>query len=122
MAIVNLSLSQPPPAASLSRTTEIASKVAEGARKNPAVENAVTIAGYDFLSGAQKSNSAITFVTLKDWSQRRDPALDARNLPQAFAGLNADFRDGYGSVPMSRQNSMNSCVPKWLDSGALPQW
>ena len=62
--------------------------------KNPAVADVVTIAGYDLLSGAQRTNAGISFVTLKDWSERRDPKLDARNLAPAFAALNADFRDG----------------------------
>ena len=39
----------------------------------------VTFAGFDFLSGAQKTNAGVSFVTLKDWSERTDPALDARN-------------------------------------------
>jgi multidrug efflux pump len=83
-----------PPAASLDRTLPVTAKVTEGALKNPAVADVVTIAGYDLLSGAQKTNAGISFVTLKDWSQRRDPKLDARNLAPAFAALNADFRDG----------------------------
>jgi len=82
------------PAASLDRTLLVAAKVTEGASKNPAVVDVVTIAGYDLLTGAQRTNAAISFVTLKDWSERRDPRLDARNLAPAFAALNADFRDG----------------------------
>jgi multidrug efflux pump len=54
----------------------------------------VTIAGYDLLSGGQRTNAGISFVTFKDWSERRDPKLDARNLAPAFSALNADFRDG----------------------------
>jgi multidrug efflux pump len=83
-----------PPAASLDRTLMVTAKVTEGALKNPAVADVVTIAGYDLLSGAQKTNAGISFVTLKDWSERRDPKLDARNLPASFAALNAEFRDG----------------------------
>ena len=83
-----------PPAASLDRTLLVTAKVTEGAMKNPAVADVVTIAGYDLLSGAQRTNAGISFVTFKDWSERRDPKLDARNLAPAFAALNADFRDG----------------------------
>jgi multidrug efflux pump subunit AcrB len=36
----------------------------------------------------------VSFVTLKDWSERSDPRLDARNLAPAFRSLNANFRDG----------------------------
>ena len=73
-----------PPAASLDRTLLVTAKVTEGAMKNPAVADVVTIAGYDLLSGAQRTNAGISFVTLKDWSERRDPKLDARNLAPAL--------------------------------------
>ena len=83
-----------PAAASLDRTTAVTAKVSEGAKQNPAVADIVTVAGYDLLSGAQKTNAGVSFVNLKDWSERTDPKLDARNLPQSFAMLNAQFRDG----------------------------
>ncbi|WP_154664182.1 efflux RND transporter permease subunit [Microvirga flocculans] len=83
-----------PPAASLDRTVDITTQVTQGVMQNPAVADVVTLAGYDFLSGAQKTNAGISFVTLKDWSERTDPRLDARNLAPSFAALNANFRDG----------------------------
>jgi multidrug efflux pump len=83
-----------PPAAALDRTLQVTAKVTEGAMQNPAVADVITIAGYDFLTSAQETNSGISFVTLKDWSERRDPKLDARNLPAAFAAINATIRDG----------------------------
>ncbi|MFL4998399.1 MAG: efflux RND transporter permease subunit [Microvirga sp.] len=83
-----------PPAASLDRTLDITAKVSEELKRNPAVADVVTIAGFDLLSGAQKTNAGVSFVTLKDWSERTDPRLDARNLAPAFAALNVNFRDG----------------------------
>jgi multidrug efflux pump len=83
-----------PPAASLDRTLDVTAKVSEELMKNPAVEDVVTIAGFDLLSGAQKTNAGVSFVTLKDWSERTDPRLDARNLAPSFAAINAHFRDG----------------------------
>ncbi|MGF9763165.1 multidrug efflux RND transporter permease subunit [Microvirga sp. 0TCS3.31] len=83
-----------PPAASLDRTTKITEQVTAGAMRHPAVESVVTIAGFDLLSGALKTNAGVSFVSLKDWSERTDPRLDARNLAPAFAALNATFRDG----------------------------
>src|SRR3954470_20208971 len=87
-------VTQLPPAASLDRTLAITAQVSEGAGQNPAVANVVTLAGFDFLSGAQKTNSGVSFVTLKDWSERTDPRQDARALAPAFGALNARFRDG----------------------------
>jgi multidrug efflux pump len=62
--------------------------------QSPAVADVVTVAGYDLLSGAQKTNAGVSFISLKDWSERSDPQLDARNLAPAFRSLNAAFRDG----------------------------
>src|SRR5262249_27696520 len=84
-----------PPAASLERTRALTAQVTEGRMKNPAVSGAITFSGFDLLSRAQKTSSGIAFVTLKDWSERTDPKLDARNLAPGFASLNATFRDGF---------------------------
>lgn len=83
-----------PPAASLDRTKAVAATVAEGAQKNPAVKDIVAFAGFDILSAAQKTNAGVAFVSLKDWSERKDPSMDARNTAPAFGALNANFRDG----------------------------
>ncbi len=83
-----------PPAAAIARTREVTAKATEALRKNPAVANVVTFSGFDLLSRALKSNSGISFVTLKDWSQRKDPAQDARNVAPAIGAINANFRDG----------------------------
>jgi multidrug efflux pump len=87
-------VTQLPPAAALDRTLAITERVTQGISANPAVENVVTLAGFDFLSGAQKTNSGVSFVSLKDWSERTDPRQDARALAPALAALNANFRDG----------------------------
>jgi multidrug efflux pump len=83
-----------PPAASLERTKAVAKTVAEGVRQNPAVKDIVAFAGFDILSFAQKTNAGVAFVSLKDWSERKDPAQDARRTAPAFGALNARFRDG----------------------------
>ena len=84
-----------PPAASLDRTLDDHRAGDARARcRTRRSQNVVTIAGFDLLSGAQKTNAGVSFVSLKDWSERTDPRLDARNLAPAFAALNADFRDG----------------------------
>ncbi|MGH6618137.1 MAG: efflux RND transporter permease subunit, partial [Alphaproteobacteria bacterium] len=83
-----------PPAASLDRTLDITAKATEGVSKSPAVADVVTVAGFDLLSGAQRTNAGVSFINLKDWSERTDPKLDARNLAPAFGALNAGFRDG----------------------------
>jgi hydrophobe/amphiphile efflux-1 (HAE1) family protein len=83
-----------PPAASLDRTRAVTAKVTEGLMKHPAVSDAITFSGFDLLSRAQKTSAGISFVTLKDWSERNDPKLDARVIAPGIAALNATFRDG----------------------------
>ncbi len=83
-----------PPAAAIDRTREIAKQVSAALMKNPAVANVVSFSGFDLLSRALKTNAGISFVTLKDWSQRKDPKQDARNVAPSIAALNANFRDG----------------------------
>jgi multidrug efflux pump len=83
-----------PPAASIARTREVTKEATAALMKNPAVANVVTFSGFDLLSRALKTNSGISFVTLKDWSQRTDPKEDARNVAPALAAINANFKDG----------------------------
>ena len=83
-----------PPAAAIARTREVASQVTTALLKNSAVANVVTFSGFDILSRALKTNSGVSFVTLKDWSVRKEPREDARNLAPALSALNANFKDG----------------------------
>ena len=83
-----------PPAAAISRTREVTKEGTAALMKNPAVANVVSFSGFDLLSRALKTNSGISFVTLKDWSVRKDPKEDARNLAPALSALNANFKDG----------------------------
>src|SRR5258708_37057715 len=84
-----------PPAASLDRTKQVVSTVAENVQKNPAVKDIVAFAGFDILSSAQKTSAGVAFVCLKDWPERTDPAMDARKTAPAFGALNGKFRDGF---------------------------
>ncbi|WP_439859761.1 efflux RND transporter permease subunit [Pseudomonas sp. MBLB4136] len=83
-----------PPAASLTRTEALTSEVTEQLMAHPAVENVVTFAGFDILTFGTRSNAGVSFVPLKDWSERTTPELDARNLPRAFMGMGAAQKDG----------------------------
>ena len=83
-----------PPAAAIARTREVASQATAALLKNSAVANVVSFSGFDILSRALKTNSGVSFVTLKDWSVRKEPREDARNLAPALSALNANFKDG----------------------------
>ncbi|NEW86951.1 multidrug efflux RND transporter permease subunit [Rhodopseudomonas sp. WA056] len=83
-----------PPAASLSRTREIAGITANTIKDMPEVLGVVTMSGFDVLSSAQKTNAGVSFITLKDWSERKAPESDARQFAPGLSRLNALFRDG----------------------------
>ncbi|WP_281171504.1 efflux RND transporter permease subunit [Inquilinus limosus] len=82
-----------PPAASLERTEKALAEATQNVLKHPAVSESIDVPGFDLLSAAQKTYAGVVFVPLKDWSQRTDPALDARNLPMPFMGMNAGIKD-----------------------------
>ena len=82
-----------PPAASLNRTEDVMAAVNQNLMSHPAVSSVASFAGFDLLAGAQKPSAGVSFVQLKDWSERTDPAEDARVLTGAFMGMNAPIRD-----------------------------
>ncbi|MBO0663501.1 multidrug efflux RND transporter permease subunit [Jiella sp. MQZ9-1] len=91
---VNFAVAILPPAASLQRTTDVMDQVVANIRKHPAVQDVTAFAGFDLLAGVQKTSAGVAFITLKDWSERTDPSLDARNLVGPLIGMNAKIRDG----------------------------
>ncbi|UIJ70737.1 efflux RND transporter permease subunit [Aurantimonas sp. HBX-1] len=91
---VNFVIAILPPAASLARTTEVMEQVSTNLRQHPAVQDVTAFAGFDLLAGTQKSSAGVAFVSLKDWGEREDSSLDARNLVGPFIGMNAGIEDG----------------------------
>ncbi|MDM8348137.1 efflux RND transporter permease subunit [Pseudomonas sp. sp1636] len=83
-----------PPAASLTRTEALTSDVTRQLMAHPAVEDVVTFAGFDILTFGNRSNAGVSFVPLKDWSERTTPELDARNLTREFMAIGAAQKDG----------------------------
>lgn len=58
------------PGAALHRTQKVSQDVSNFALKNPLVERAAAMSGLDFITGAYKSDAGISFIRLKDWSER----------------------------------------------------
>jgi multidrug efflux pump len=83
-----------PPASSLSRTKAVQGITAEAIKGMPEVQGVVSLSGFDILSSAQRTNAGVSFITLKDWSERTDPKSDARRFAPSLASLNGLFRDG----------------------------
>ncbi len=70
-----ISFIQLPPAASLSRTITEGKKGLAILRQEESVDSGFLIAGFDMLASAARSSGAVIFVTLKDWSERKESAF-----------------------------------------------
>ncbi len=77
---------QLPPGATTSRTVDVLSSVEQYFMKQPEVAHVVGVVGFSFAGSGQ--NSALAFITLKDWDQRssRDSSAQAliRKANMAF--------------------------------------
>ncbi len=82
---VNIQL---PNAASLQRTSRTVEQVKKIISGYEGVEMVTSAAGFSILSGGMSTNTAVLFLTLKDWGERK---MTAREMAQA---LNVDFSSG----------------------------
>ena len=65
--------------------------------KMPEVENFLGVSGFSFAGSGQ--NMGFGFITLKDWSERTDPASSAAAVTGKLTGaLMQNVRDGFGIV------------------------
>ncbi|WP_318652130.1 efflux RND transporter permease subunit [Pseudomonas sp. PDM14] len=83
-----------PPAASVARTDALTSDFTKQIMEHPAVQDVVTFAGFDVLTFGNRTNAGVSFVPLKDWSERTTDELDARNLTRSFMGMGMSEKDG----------------------------
>ena len=75
-----------PDGASLTRTSATMDKLDAMMAKNPAVQDRMTFAGFDILSGGNKTNAGVSFIVLKPWDQRKDPQLSAQSVVKDVFG------------------------------------
>jgi multidrug efflux pump len=59
-----------PDGTALDRTDAVVSRVVEIASANPAVQDVISITGFDILGGGQRTSAATLFVSLKAWDER----------------------------------------------------
>ncbi len=85
-----------PPASSLSRTSQLTADVSKDISENPNVADVLTINGFDMLSGSQNTYSGISFITLKDWAERRRADQSAAALAAAFTKIGMSQPQGIG--------------------------
>ena len=77
-------LSSNPSGSSLTRTEKLADEIYQTISKDPNVEQMMQIPGMDFATFTQRSNSMITFVDMKDWSERAEANQQTPFLANQF--------------------------------------
>lgn len=110
-----------PEASSLSRTTKFTDKVSEMVLKDPNVESLLTINGFNMLSSSQNTYSGISFVTLKDWKDRKKASQSADALAQVYTGMGMSQPEGIGfafSMPPIMGMSMTGGVEGYIQNKA----
>jgi HAE1 family hydrophobic/amphiphilic exporter-1/multidrug efflux pump len=84
-----------PPAASLQRTDAVLKQLDKAAFANPVYGDNFTVSGLDVLTNAQRSNAGVSFIILKDWSERHDKALSSQSVAGALFGAGMGIQDGF---------------------------
>ena len=84
-----------PPAASMQRTKAALDTLDQAAFAHPAFFDNITVTGFDVQTGGQRSNAGVSFVLLKDWSERRAADLSADAVAGALLGAGAGIRDAF---------------------------
>ncbi|MHB1111927.1 MAG: efflux RND transporter permease subunit [Acidovorax defluvii] len=87
---VNIQL---PPGATLERTQAVVEKVEEFMLQQPEVKNMVAVLGFSF--SGQGQNAGLSFVTLKDWSERKGAGQTAEAIVGRAMGALSGVRDAF---------------------------
>jgi len=83
--IVNIQL---PDGASYERTNRVCQQLDAYYSKIPGINTYLNIIGYSILSGTSASNSATTFISMKNWNERKADSMVVQNIVDQ---LNAAF-------------------------------
>ena len=95
---------QLPEGASLQRSDEILKQVEEIVGSTKGVRSAVGMAGYNILNSLNFPNSAMMFIGLEPWEERKSPALHAsalaREWTKKFAAIPGARAFAFGPPPL----------------------
>ena len=83
-----------PPAASLQRTDAVLDQLDQAVFRHPAYADNFTVSGFDVLTNAQRSNAGVSFIILKDWSERTGEGMSSQEVAGALYGAASRIRDG----------------------------
>ncbi|MFO1235001.1 efflux RND transporter permease subunit [Rivihabitans pingtungensis] len=98
-----------PDGASLSRTQHATQQVDKLAMAHPAVTDVLTFTGFDLLTGSFKTNSGASFLTLKDWKERRAESDQAQSIVGYMFGAGMGVKEAmvlaFNPPPISGMSS-----------------
>jgi HAE1 family hydrophobic/amphiphilic exporter-1/multidrug efflux pump len=77
------------------RTREALDELDRATFEHPAYNDNITVAGFDVQTNAQRSNAGVSFVLLKDWSERQDPGMSAPEVALALLGAGSAIKDAF---------------------------
>tara|TARA_R100000027_G_scaffold67731_2_gene68260 strand:- start:2741 stop:5860 length:3120 start_codon:yes stop_codon:yes gene_type:complete len=81
------------PGTALNRTKDVSMPFTQEVMKHPAVEDVITISGMDIATRSGRTNAAVSFIPLKDWSLRKEENLQAASVAGQLTGI------GMGGFP-----------------------
>lgn len=96
---------QLPDGASLVRTQAVMEKVDARLKNIPGVRDYLSVGGYNMINGVNVSNSGFGIVTLKNWSERKEPGMSQDDIIKKFRAAVADIPEavivpfGVPSIP-----------------------
>jgi hydrophobe/amphiphile efflux-1 (HAE1) family protein len=79
IAVANL-----PDAASLDRTSAVDKKITEIALEQPGVDHVTSLTGFSLIESLNRIQVGANFITLKDWSLRKDCSMQASAIATAL--------------------------------------
>ena len=93
-----VAFAQLPDAATLDRTEVVIKRMSEIASKHPGVENTVAFPGLSINGFTNSPNSGIVFVTLKDFSLRKDESMSAGAIAAELNGQFSEIQEAYLAI------------------------
>jgi multidrug efflux pump len=90
-----ISIAALPPAASLQRTNAVLQQLDKAAFAHEAYLDNFTVSGFDVLTNAQRSNAGVSFILLKDWSERTREELSSKAVATTLTMAGFGIKDGF---------------------------
>jgi hydrophobe/amphiphile efflux-1 (HAE1) family protein len=84
-----------PDAASLQRTEAVSRQITQALLANPYVDQVMTFSGLDALTFTLRTNTGITWVNFKDWSDRKAPDASASAIAGYVFGAGMAIKDAF---------------------------